>query len=242
METGIKSSFIPQSPVVSPTNKRRRGGNFDFFVLLALVLFVASATLAVGVFLYVQFLQSSNTSKLDQLNRARQAFEPALIQELTRLDDRMRAADKVLAGHVAPSALFDLLEQLTLQTVAFSSFDFTTSDNVITLTMLGLAQSVNSIALQADLLSRSGVIVNPIFSDINRQIGGVRFNFTADVRREALNYRMLVGAPNPETQPQTPPPQEASPFGTPEEGASGTPDAAQQQAPAATPPANAPTN
>lgn len=236
METGIKSSFIPQSPVIAPTNKRRRGGNFDFFVLLALVLFVASATLAIGVFLYVQFLNSSNASKLDQLNRARQAFEPALIQELTRLDDRMRAADKVLASHVAPSALFDLLEQLTLQTVAFSSLEFETSDTLMTLSMQGLAQSVNSIALQADLLSRSGMIVNPIFSDINRQIGGVRFNFTADVRRESLNYRMLVGAPNPETQPQTPPPQETSPFGTTEEAPSGVPDASQQQ------PADAPAN
>jgi len=236
METGIKSSFIPQSPVIAPSTKRRRGGNFDFFVLLALVLFVASATLAVGVFLYVQFLTSSNASKLDQLNRARQAFEPALIQELTRLDDRMRAADKVLADHVAPSALFDLLEQLTLQTVAFSSFEFSTNENVMTLTMQGLAQSVNSIALQADLLSRSGMIVNPIFSDINRQIGGVRFHFTADVRREALNYRMLVGAPNPETAPQAPPP-EVSPFGTEEEGASGVPDAS-QQAPQQAPPAN----
>lgn len=224
METGIKSSFIPQSPVMgSSTPKRRRGGNFDFFVLIGLVLFVASATLAAGVFLYVQFLESSNVSKLEQLERAKQAFEPALIQELTRLDDRMRSADAVLAGHIAPTSIFRLLEQLTLQTVAFSSFDFTTTNNEIAMSMQGLAQSVNSIALQADLLSRSGTIVNPIFSDINRQIGGVRFNFTADVRREALNYRALVGAPNPQTQPQQQEVQQpASPFGTPEESTPGT--------------------
>lgn len=212
METGIKSSFIPQSPVVGPSAARRRGSNFDFFVLIALVLFVASATLAAGVFLYVQFLQGSNASKLEQLERAKAAFEPALIQELTRLDDRMRAADEVLSAHTAPMALFKLLEQLTLQTVSFSSFSFTTND-ILTLTMQGLAQSVNSIALQADLLSRSGTIVNPIFSDINRQVGGVRFNFTADVRREALSYRSLVGAPPPETTPQQAPQQPISPFG-----------------------------
>lgn len=215
METGIKSSFIPQSPVVGSSEKRRKSGsNFDFFVLIGLVLFVASATLAVGVFLYVQFLQSSNTSKLDQLERAKQAFEPALIQELTRLDDRMRAADDVLGEHIAPTALFTLLEQLTLQTVSFSSFDFSTTNDEITLTMQGLARSVNSIALQADLLSRSGTISNPIFSDINRQVGGVRFNFTANVQPEALNYRSFVGAPSPETAPQQPAQQEeASPFG-----------------------------
>lgn len=221
METGIKSSFIPQSPVMGSSQQRhRRGSNFDFFVLIGLVLFVASATLAAGVFLYVQFLESSNASKLDQLNRAKEAFEPALIQELTRLDDRMRAADEVLSGHIAPTALFGLLEQLTLQTVAFSSFDYTTSNDATTISMQGLAESVNSIALQADLLSRSGTIVNPIFSDINRQIGGVRFNFTADIRTQALNYRSLTGAPNPETQLQGQPQQQASPFGgAVEEGA-----------------------
>ncbi|MFZ2887003.1 MAG: hypothetical protein WA021_04260 [Minisyncoccia bacterium] len=212
METGIKSSFIPQAPVVGPGSARRRGGGFDFFVILSIMLFVASATLAAGVFLYVQFLESSNASKLEQLERAKQAFEPALIEELTRLDDRMRSADIVLSQHIAPGALFKLLEQLTLQTVSFSSFDFTSADDTINISMQGLAQSVNSIALQADLLSRSGMIVNPIFSDINRQIGGVRFNFSADVRPEALSYRMLVGAPSPETQPQTPPPA-PSPFG-----------------------------
>ncbi|HWO07308.1 MAG TPA: hypothetical protein VNM40_01855 [Candidatus Paceibacterota bacterium] len=237
METGIKSSFIPQAPVVGPS-ARRRGGSFDFLILIALVLFVASATLAVGVFLYVQFLQSSNASKLQQLERAKAAFEPALIQELTRLDDRMRAADEVLAQHIAPSALLKLFEQLTLQTVSFSSFAFTTNNGTISISMKGLAQSVNSIALQADLLSRSGVIVNPIFSDINRQIGGVRFNFSADVRREALLFRSLVQAPAPQTAPQNPLEQlPPSPFGGQpvEEGApatstpqSGDPQAQQQ--------------
>nr|AQQ74991.1 hypothetical protein [uncultured bacterium] len=225
METGIKSSFIPQSPVMGASPRRRSGGGgFDFFVLIGLVLFVASATLAAGVFLYVQFLQSSNASKLEQLERAKAAFEPALIRELTRLDDRMRAADEVLAKHVAPTALFALLEQLTLQTVAFSSFDFTTGSEKTTLTMQGLARSVNSIALQADLLSRSGTIVSPIFSDINRQIGGVRFNFTANIRPEALNYRALTSAPNPQLQPQQQQQQPASPFG---EGGSGAPEAEQ---------------
>lgn len=232
METGIKSSFIPQAPVVGSSAPRRRGSSFDFLVLLALVLFVASATLAVGVFLYVQFLQSSNASKLEQLERAKAAFEPSLIQELTRLDDRMRAADEVLAQHIAPTTLFKLLEQLTLQTVSFSSFTFKTANDTISLSMQGLAQSVNSIALQADLLSRSGTIVNPIFSDINRQIGGVRFNFTADVRREALLFRSLVAAPSPETQPQQPAP---SPFGgaPANNDAAGATTTSQQQTPPA---------
>ena len=218
METGIKSSFIPQSPVVAPSERRRSsGGGFDFLVLIALVLFVASATLAVGVFLYVQFLQRSNVSKQEQLKRAEAAFEPALIEELGRLDSRMRAADEVLESHNALTGLFEMLEQTTLQTVAFSRFNLSMSEGDMKLSMEGLAESVNSIALQADLFSKSGMIENPIFADINRQLGGMHFSVTAGVRTSALDYRTLKAAPNPETQPQAQQPVESSPFGIPQE-------------------------
>ena len=214
METGIKSSFIPQSPITpARPGARRSQGGLNFFVLASLVIFVASATLATGVFLYAQYLSTSAASKRAQLERAKQAFEPSLIQDLTRLDDRMRAADLILGKHVAPTTLFHLLEQLTLQTVSFATFDFASTDDGSKITMQGIAQSVNSIALQADLLSKSGVLSNPIFSNINRQIGGVRFDFTASVNDQALRYSTVAnplqsGAP---TLPQQP----ASPFGTP---------------------------
>jgi hypothetical protein len=185
------------------------------FMLLGLILFIASATLAVGVFLYVQYINASAASKLDQLERAKAAFEPALIAELTRLDDRMRAADEVLSIHVAPSALFRVLEQLTLQTVAFSGLDFaaqTSSD--MTLTMQGIAQSVNSIALEADLLSKSGVISNPIFSNINRTQAGVRFDFTSGINAEGLRYRSVQSAQAPAQPAQ---PDASAPFGLPQE-------------------------
>lgn len=218
METGIKSSFIPQSPIAPVSQApRRSGGGYNFFVLISLVIFVASATLAVGVFLYAQYLSTASASKLSQLERAKEAFEPSLIQDLTRLDDRMRAADTILSRHVAPTTLFNLLEQLTLQTVAFNSFDFTSSQDGYKVTMQGLAESVNSIALQADLLSRSGVIANPIFSNINRQIGGVKFDFTADIHTPALIYNVTTSPlqNQPENTQPAEGPESASPFGAP---------------------------
>jgi hypothetical protein len=220
METGIKSSFIPQAPM-TPSNidNHRSGGGMGLLTLISIVLLVASITLAVGVFLYVQFLQTSASSKLEQLERAKQAFEPSLIQDLTRLDDRMRAADVILDEHIAPSALFTLLQQLTLQTVSFSTLDLTESADTVTITMKGVAQSVNSIALQADLLAKSGVIASPIFSNINRQLDGVHFDFTAEVNRAALHYAPLGGqAAQQDVSAIQEVQQSTSPFGTPGEG------------------------
>lgn len=214
MESNIRSSFIPQSPVSAPIPSARSGRRgFDMLMLLSLVLFIASAVLAVGVFLYVQYLQTSSADKLAQLQRAKEAFEPALIADFTRLDDRMRAADEVLAIHIAPSTIFKLLEQLTLQTVAFSTFDFAAQNPTeMTITMQGVAQSVNSIALQADLLSQSGTIESPIFSNINRTVEGVRFDFTARINPEKLRYRSVLQ----NTQPDAPAaPALPAPFGMP---------------------------
>lgn len=218
MESNIHSNFIPHDAPV--TRRVRSGAMFDVFGLLSIVCFVASATLAAGVFLYVQYLTTSAQSKVAQLQRAKDAFEPTLIQELTRLDDRMRAADEVLGQHLAPSALFELLEKLTLQSVSYTSLTLSPDLDSISLSMQGNAQTMNAIALQADLLAKSGAMSSPIFSNINRQLGSVRFDFEAHIHPTAMRYRDIISGVS--EQPQTAPPEAApiemqapSPFGEP---------------------------
>jgi len=221
METGIKSSFIPSDATSLSSSPRipTRTGFADLLVLISIVLVVASVALAAAVFLYLQYMQTSSASKLEQLERAKDAFEPSLIQELTRLDDRMRAGSQVLQNHIAPTAFFRVLEQLTLQTVAFGNLDFQAVDHQnITIKMAGLAASVNSIALQADYMSRSGMITSPIFSNINRAAGGFQFELAANINPSSLRYAQIGFAPAP-VDPQAPPPEdgEADPFNVPDE-------------------------
>lgn len=189
VDTGIPASFIPHDTSVARPSLRGGGGLGDLLLLVAIVIFVASAALAVGVFLYGQYLVTENTAKLAQLERAKEGFQPALIQQLTRLDDRMHAADRVLSAHIAPSIFFKALEEATLQTVSFQTLDFQAVENQnLTVKIVGVAESVNSIALQADLFSKNGVITNPIFSNIARQPDGVHFNLTAVVNPSAINF------------------------------------------------------
>lgn len=227
--TSAPTSFIPHEATQTPGNTRPRGGGSglsDLFVLIAIVLFVASAALAVGVFLYQQYLQSSDTSKVDQLERAKAAFEPSLIQELTRLDDRMYAAGQILGAHVAPSVFFHMLEQTTITTVAFRSLDFTaTGAEHMTITMSGVADSVNSVALQADLFAKGGMITSPIFSNIDREVDGVHFNLSALVNPAAINYLQLAISPGPAASQQESP---VSPFGGDASQQGQTPPASQQ--------------
>lgn len=198
----------------------------DLLLLSSIVLLVASIALAVAVFLYQQFLTTESASKLEQLQRAKAAFEPSLIQELTRLDDRMHVADTLLGTHVAPSMLFDALEKGTLSTVSFQTLTLDANEfNHMTLQMQGVAESVNSIALQGDLFSKGGVITNPIFSGITRQSDGVHFDLMAVINPVAVKYAPASAAAEqatPEAQQQQQPQSGSSPFGLPSQGQEGS--------------------
>ncbi len=206
MDSPTQSSFIPQdAATLSSTSRvRAQGGLSDLVLLMAIVMLVASVALAGAVFLYEEYLKTSAASKVEQLQRAKDAFEPSLIHTLTRLDDRMHVADQLLAGHVAPTAFFQILQQATLTTIEFKSLELDALDPTkISIKMAGVAQSVNSIALQADLFSKNGSITNPIFSDINRHEEGVRFNLSALVNPASINFVRLVNGLNVEEVPQT---------------------------------------
>ena len=218
MDTPTQPTFIPHEAVSSTPARRQGGGLSELIFLLAIILFIISAALGAGVFLYTQYLQSSNQSKLNQLSSAQAAFNPTLIQQLTRLDSRMSSAQSLLTSHLAPSQLFAMLNQSTVQDISFSSLTYNAADpQQITLTMTGIAGSVNSIALQAQVFSQSGIISNPIFSNIDAQQDGVHFNFTALVNPSALSYESYVtgssgAAQQTQTQQTQAPAAPSSPF------------------------------
>lgn len=229
-DNATPGSFIPHD-TATPVSRRATGGLNDLLLLCGIVLLIASGALAVGVFLYAQFLQQQSSLKVTQLQRAEAAFEPALIEQITRLDDRMHAADTILGTHIAPTTFFQALNQATLQTVSFRTLDFEAPDpQHISLRMQGVAQSVNSIALQAELFSKNGVIASPIFSNIARDADGVHFDLSAVVNPTALNYTAFItaasaGANGSQTASPTntlPPPGASSnsPFGGASGGAS----------------------
>lgn len=195
MEPKVKGTLIPDKMPSGARSSRggQGGGLVDLFFLIAVIGFVAALSLSAGVFLYHQFLSSNASAKQEQIKQARSAFEPALISELLRLDSRLTAANAILAKHLAPSELFRLLGELTLQSISYDSLEYAVQeDGTITLTMEGVAQSVNGVALQADVFGKHNAIVSPIFSDLNFVSGGVSFTVNAEVNPSALRYVSLV--------------------------------------------------
>lgn len=187
------TSFIPKKPQ-SPVAGRKRGGVINIFFLISLIVFLGALTVTVGVFLYEGFVKKNIAEKSTQLEQAREAFEPTLIEELSKLDVRMQSAQEILDSHVALSAFFELLERSTLKSVRFNSFaNITSPEGRVGITMKGTARSFNSVALQSDVFGKDPFIRDPLFSNLNLDdLGNVIFDFSATLDPDLLSYRQIV--------------------------------------------------
>lgn len=203
MAAQFKTSFIPKSvpttngggTVVQPTVKQR-GMPVDLFLLIGTILFVVAIVGAFGLFLYKFMINRDITQASTQLEAVRKDIDPNLITKLQGIDTRMDEAKNVLANHQALTPLFLLLEQNTVRTVRFTSFEFSQSDGVFQINLRGEAKNYQSLALEADVLAQAGVIHNAVFSglNINTTDGNVSFQMIANVAPSVFAYVPAVPA------------------------------------------------
>lgn len=212
MQERVKTSFIPKQSLKVDRGPRRSGGSPVGIVNIVAIFLLALALLgSAGVFLYEQFLKTNIASKRESLERARSAFEPATIKELSRLNTRLTIGQELLNSHVTYSRLFDEIEILTLQNVRFAEFSLTeTEAGVMGLSMKGSAVNFNALALQADSFGSSRIIQNPIFSDFNiDQFGAVTFSFVGTINNSEIIYTPRTGGSQvPATPAEQPTPQQ----------------------------------
>lgn len=214
MPERVTTSFIPKASL--ETEKRRTPSRSPIGIInvVASIILIASIIAAAGIFLFEQFTIQNIERKRSSLDRARAAFEPATIKELSRIDTRLNSAEELLGAHVAPSRVFDELEAETLDTVRFKDFAMAeTGPGRLMITMEGEAASFNALALQSDVFGENPVFLEPIFSDFNiDSTGNVVFSFSAVVNLEEIAYRNRAFETGS---------IDTSPFDAPEEGESG---------------------
>ncbi len=198
MEPKFQSSFIPKGPISSglssggmPVTRRKQT---DFFSLVAVAIFTISIVLAGGVFLYKIFLNYSITQMQGQLIEARATLQPEVVNELIRLSSRIVSTESLVKSHKVTSPIFDWLEVSTPKTVSYTSFDFTTTNKGLELTIQGQARGYAALAAVADVINKATTyFTTPIFSDLRLdEKGNVIFTFRALVQPSALTYERVV--------------------------------------------------
>jgi len=186
-----KTSFIPQKSL-NPIVKKK--SSTSLFTIIAILIFVISAASSIGVFAYKKILEKSINQKAVSLERAKEAFDPGLIEELTALNNRIEASKDILASHILLTPLFALIEESTLKSVKFNQFDFTVQDSgQMELQMDGQATDYATVVLQSDLFGKNRFLSDQIFADINLDnSGNISFSYKAMVNPSLLLFKSNV--------------------------------------------------
>lgn len=189
MDPQAPTSFIPKKSLDSSVVAR--GSAFgSLMLLISIFMFTISLLAAGGVFAYQGFLTKSIVDADASLQKAQEAFDLSTIQDLIRIDSRIKNARVLLQKHTAPSAVFAFLADQTLQTVQFNSFEYTLQDDgTASISMEGLGNSFASVALQSDQFGASKVLKDVVFSGIKVEAGNtVTFTVKATVDAALINY------------------------------------------------------
>lgn len=200
MDNQFKTSFIPKKPIETSADlsvgsvSRRRVGR-TIFSLVGTLIFIASLGAYGGTFAWEMKLKSDISRQVESLQRAKNEFDENFTQEASRLNTRIEEAQKILDNHVSPSSLYSLLQEYTLQTVAFDRFTFEdNSDGTISVKGTGDAERFESIVLQSDWFGKSGYLRNVIFTDTrqNLQTQSISFSFEATLDPRLVLYRQKL--------------------------------------------------
>ena len=186
-----QSSFIPQKTFGQTTKKKRTA---SLYFIVSILLFLVSVAGSVGVFAYKKILESSIESKAISLQRAKEAFDPNLIEDLARLNNRIKSSEEILFSHVALTPVFALLEELTLKNVRFDQFDFVVRNSGrVAILMNGQAVDYATVVLQSDTFGQNRFFRDQIFSNINLDASGnVGFSFSAIIDPNLLSFRESI--------------------------------------------------
>lgn len=197
MDNQIKTSFIPRKTIDAPANfqtgaPRSRQVGKTILSLIATFIFLGVIALGVLVYTWQIKIKKDITNQVEAMQIARQSFDEKFVQDASRLNTRIEAAQKMLQNHVAPSAIYSLLEEYTLQTVSFGQFSFKDNlDGTIAVSGSGEAARYESIVLQSDAFGKSGYLRNVIFTNLrpdqnNQNVG---FSFQATLDPKLILYR-----------------------------------------------------
>lgn len=194
MEQDFQTSFIPKKPVIESTVATP--GRVSFLTILSLFIFFTIILASGGLFFYKTLLAKNVDKMTNDLNLAKNRFEPSTIVRLQVLDKRLRAATEVLSKHITISPIFQALQDSTMPTVRYTNFSYSLEEKPemrVKVDMKGLAVGYRSIALQADLLAASKYFIDPIFSNLSLdQSGNVLFDLTFYVDPVFIDYHQML--------------------------------------------------
>jgi hypothetical protein len=190
MDSKFQTSFIPKSQpsVVARPEMKGKKSSVANAISVALVLGII---IAWGALFGLNFVLEKDINvtraniegKLENIN-------PEQIKDIARLSDRLFTIKNLLSFHIAPSILFDVLENNTQQSVQLKSLNFSYEPNG-TIKINGTGESIQfeSLVSQSSKYAKAG-LKDVLFADLQTvSTDRVTFSLSATVDRDTLLYK-----------------------------------------------------
>jgi len=201
MEQNFQTSFIPKKPMIEERTIASRP--ISFLTVVSVVIFFTVIIATGALYFYDKVLAKNITKMENDLNLAKNRFEPSKIIQLQVLDKRLRASSEILSKHIAISPIFEALQSITLKTVSYTkfSYDFDDSKNAkIKVKMNGIAIGYRSVAFQSDLFAKNKYLIDPVFSNLLLDDkGNVLFDLEFSVDPTFVDYKKMLETTNEDT-------------------------------------------
>jgi len=202
MDSKIPTSFIPKDTI--RTNLRAKSEPMSILSVLALVILAGSLVYLAGVYAYRYVVyndinkpcptagaKSGSCGLRESLALETKDLQREKLEQLKRLDTKLKKGSTVLSNHIALRPLFELLGQKTNQNIQYQKFQFEKGNTV---TLSGVAKGYEDIAFQQKVFSTDTDFVKKIrnfsFSDFSLDTKGqVSFKLSLVVDSSLLSYR-----------------------------------------------------
>ncbi len=208
METKFQTSFIPKKPLVTSDSSTKvvavHSGGTSIVMIISIILFIASIAGAAGSVVWIGVLKKAQDTYQQQLKDSEKRFNTSLIEDLKKFSTKIEISKELFQKHLSVSEIFPIINQLTIETVMFDSFDFSQVDGSpesVQIRMQGVAKNYNSIAFQSDVFGKSDkfgknkVIKNPVVADLEEgEDGQINFSFSGLLSSKDLLYQNTVDA------------------------------------------------
>lgn len=174
-------------------------------VILSIIIFIVAIVLAGVSYLLRKNEEKSSISYEQSLNESKKRFATGLpIHTFQEFDARLNAAKEILSKHKTFTAIFPLIERITLTNVQFTSFSYNEADSTKnnSIRLVGHAPDYKTVAEQSEQFSRDEearrYVSNVIFSNLSvntKDSGGINFEISFEVDKELFSYNRYLMFP-----------------------------------------------
>lgn len=196
MADQFQTTFIPKGNMgPSPTSISSKKKVKSIFTLITFIFFVLTIVAAGYIYLRQQLVQRNIDGITADLAQVRETVDDETIRSIGDLSTRLKLADELLENHIAPSEIFTLLQENTLETVGFRQFSYAygSGDN-IRISGSGVAAGTGSIVNQSDIYGSARFFRDVVFSNLirNAETNRMEFTFEARIEKDAILFDKVV--------------------------------------------------